>query len=68
MLVATFGELKDKQEIDYIEDKDGEIRSFEFKWNVNSKLKIPKAFSTAYPDSVSKLITPKNYIDFVTTE
>ena len=29
-------------EIDYVEEEDGSIKSYEFKWNVNAKHKLPK--------------------------
>jgi len=53
-----------KQEIDYIEEYDGKIHAFEFKWwNKNSK--IPKSFSKNYTNSEFMTINNNNYLDFV---
>lgn len=61
-----FWRTTDGQEIDYIEDKDGEITGYEFKWNGTKKHKITKTFLNAYPNSTVKIITPENYFEFLT--
>lgn len=61
-----FWRTTDGQEIDYIEDKDGEINGFEFKWSSTKKHKITKTFLNAYPNSPVKIITPENYFEFLT--
>jgi len=54
------------QEIDLIEDIDGKLSAFEFKWNPKAKWdKIPKSFTNNYPDAFTKVITPENYMDFL---
>jgi predicted AAA+ superfamily ATPase len=60
-----FWRTKEQQEIDYIEEEDGQLRAFEFKWNPNSNAKITKTFTNAYPHAVTQIITPDNYVDFV---
>ncbi len=54
-----------KQEIDYIEERDGKLFAFEFKWNPNKKAKIPGKFLEAYPDSETKIISRDNFQDFL---
>jgi predicted AAA+ superfamily ATPase len=54
-----------QQEIDYVEDKDGLLSAFEFKWNPKAKSKVPKAFSTAYPNSEFKTIHRDNFYSFL---
>lgn len=54
-----------KQEIDYIEERDGKLFAFEFKWNPNKKAKIPGKFLEAYPDSEAKIISRDNFQDFL---
>lgn len=61
-----FWRTTQQQEIDYIEERDGQINAYEFKWNPNSKKKIPLTFIKAYPESNSELITTDNYTDFLT--
>lgn len=60
-----FWRTKDQQEIDYIEDKNGVLYAFEFKWNTNKKVKISKTFLNAYPNSETKVITKDNYDEFL---
>jgi predicted AAA+ superfamily ATPase len=60
-----FWRTKYKQEIDYIEERDGKLYAFEFKWNRTKKPKIPNSFRTSYPDAKIKTITPDNYTEFV---
>jgi predicted AAA+ superfamily ATPase len=56
-----------QQEIDYIEEYNGKLYAYEFKWNPGSKAKFPKSFSKAYPGSETKAITTENYLEFITT-
>ena len=60
-----FWRTTQQQEIDYIEERDGRISAYEFKWNQNAKKKIPLTFIKAYPESITELITSDNYIDFL---
>jgi len=54
-----------QQEIDYIEEKDGMLYAFEFKWNDRKKAKLPNSFANAYPNHEFKCITPANYLEFI---
>ncbi len=54
-----------QQEIDYVEEYDGKLHAYEFKWGVNSKLKFPKTFTNTYPDAEINLINRENYFDFL---
>jgi len=54
-----------QQEIDYIEERDGILYAFEFKWNEKKKAKIPNAFAQAYPQHEFQCITRSNYLDFI---
>jgi len=60
-----FWRTHNQQEIDYIEEKDGILSAYEFKWNITAKAKFPKTFAKTYPTSVLKRITPDNYEGFV---
>ena len=61
-----FWRTTEQQEVDYVEEEDGILRAFEFKWNKNSKAKISKTFSNAYPNAEISIITPENYEMFIT--
>ena len=53
-----------QQEIDLIEEGEGEIKAFEFKWNPTTKHKAPKKFEVAYNTEV-EFIHRENFRDFV---
>jgi predicted AAA+ superfamily ATPase len=54
-----------QQEVDYLEESDGQLRAFEFKWNTKKNNRITKTFTNAYPDAITAIVTPDNYVDFV---
>ena len=54
-----------QQEIDWIEEREGNLFAYELKWNVKKKVKIPSAWKEAYPESKFEVMTPENYIDWV---
>ncbi|MEM9984098.1 MAG: ATP-binding protein [Bacteroidota bacterium] len=49
-----------QQEIDYVEEYGGRMSAFEIKWNPKSKVRFPKNFKDAYPNSKTKLIHHDN--------
>lgn len=54
-----------QQEIDYIEERDGKIYAYEFKWSTHKKAKISKTFVKSYPNAIIKIITPENFEEFI---
>lgn len=54
-----------KQEVDYIEEINGKMHAYEFKWSSTKKVSLPKNFLAAYPGSSFNVITPKNIEDFL---
>ena len=63
---SYFWRTKQQQEIDYIEEEDGQIRAFEIKWNPKkSATKCPESFLSAYPNAEFKVITPENIEEFL---
>lgn len=60
-----FWRTQSQQEIDLIEEQDGQITAYEFKWNPRAKARMPKSFSNAYPDSKFVVINQDNYEDFL---
>lgn len=57
-----------QQEIDFIEEHDGKLFAFEFKWNPKSKFRIPKSFQEHYPDAIFNMVTPFNVESFLLPE
>jgi predicted AAA+ superfamily ATPase len=60
-----FWRTYDQAEIDFIEEADGKLNAFEFKWK-EKKIKPPRAFINTYLESVFTLIHNNNYLDFIT--
>ena len=60
-----FWRTKAQQEVDYIEEKDGQLFAYEFKWNVKKSARITRAFTNAYPNASTKIITPENFTEFL---
>jgi len=54
-----------QQEIDYLEEMEGRITAYEFKWSESSGTRIPKSFLTTYPEASVNIITRKNFSDFI---
>lgn len=54
-----------QQEIDYIEEDNGLIAAFEFKWNPGKKPFFSKSFLKAYPGTITKVINRDNYYEFL---
>jgi predicted AAA+ superfamily ATPase len=65
---SWFWRTQAQQEIDYIEEKDGHLSAYEFKWNPYAKAKQPKSFQEAYPDSSFSVIHKENFADFLCYE
>lgn len=62
---SWFWRTKEQREIDYIEEEDGQISAFEFKWNPDQKIKQPVSFKNAYPESLFSVIHRDNYESFI---
>ena len=54
-----------QKEIDLLEEHDGRLQAFEFKWSPRGKQKPPSGFLTAYPGSTYKVINRENYQEFL---
>lgn len=55
-----------QQEIDLIEECDGEFTIFEMKWNsAKANTKFPQSFIDAYHPKETWVVTPENYLEFL---
>jgi hypothetical protein len=52
-------------EVDLIEEREGSLYAYEFKWNPSATLKIPRQFLVNYPGSKFSVISPGNMEDFL---
>jgi len=62
-----FWRTSQQQEVDMVEENEGKIYGFEFKWFAKRKLKLPKTFMEAY-DAKGQVIDRKNFRNFVIRE
>jgi predicted AAA+ superfamily ATPase len=53
------------QEIDYIEEIDGKIFAYEFKWNPEAKANFPKVFIDTYKPAETKVIHRENFWEWL---
>lgn len=60
-----FWRTQDQQEIDYLEERDGTLFAYEFKWNDRKKPSLSKTFSKAYPQHEFRVINPTNFEEFI---
>jgi hypothetical protein len=62
---AYFWRTKEQQEIDYIEEVDGVLSAYEFKWKEKANQRITKTFSRAYPNCETAFVHTGNYDGFL---
>ncbi len=60
-----FWRTTQQQEIDLIEETNEKMLAFECKWNPKARVRFPQTFTDNYPGSVSHVITPQNFEDFL---
>lgn len=61
---SYFWRTHTKQEIDRIEEKNGQISAFEYKFG-KSNTKIPTEFSYSYPNANFSVVNRENYLDYI---
>lgn len=62
---SYFWRTWDQKEIDLVEERDGKLFGYEFKWGKKG-LTPPKEWSKTYPESEFVIISPENYLEFIT--
>lgn len=63
---SYFWRTNQQQEIDYIEECDGQFSLFEMKWNAKrANTKFPSTFLSTYDVKESVIITPENWMEWV---
>lgn len=65
---SYFWRTQQQQVIDYIEDIDGVLHTYEFKWNEGKHPRLTDTFAKAYPDHSFTVVSPENYRSFVKGE
>lgn len=59
-----FWRTKQQQEVDLVEEHNGEITGFEFKWNAKKKVRLPKTFVNEY-NAKQEIIDRSNFRKFI---
>ncbi|MGB5385125.1 MAG: ATP-binding protein [Lutimonas sp.] len=59
-----FWRTKQQQEVDLVEEENGAITGFEFKWNAKKKIKLPKTFVKEY-NAKEVIIDRTNFRTFI---
>jgi predicted AAA+ superfamily ATPase len=60
-----FWRTKQQNEIDYLEEHNGILSAFEFKWNPDAKFRKPITFTNAYPEAIFSVIHKDNVEEFL---
>ena len=55
----------EQQEIDYVEEENGQLSAYEFKWNPKAKASIPNSFKKTYPTATINIIHRENFEQFL---
>jgi len=61
---SYFWRTYDGKEIDLVEEKDGSLYGFEFKWG-NKKPSVPTLWKETYKESSYEVISKDNFLDFI---
>lgn len=60
-----FWRTYEQQEIDWIEESGGRLSAYEIKWNPAKTVRVPTAWTKAYPESSFQVIHPENHLDWI---
>ena len=59
-----FWRTYDQKELDWVEDREGQLFGYEFKWG--QQVKAPKIWLESYPNATYECINQTNYLTFIT--
>lgn len=54
-----------QQEIDFIEERDGILHTYKFKWEGKKKPYLPNSFALTYPNHTFQVINKDNWLGFI---
>lgn len=55
-----------QQEIDFVEEREGQLHLYEMKWNPKKgKARVPSEFTKSYGEMPFTVVTPDNYLDLL---
>lgn len=53
------------QELDLVEEREGALTGYEFKWSAKKKPKVPSDWTRGYSNASFSIVNQENYLDFV---
>lgn len=59
-----FWRTYDQKELDFVEERDGRLYGFEFKWS-KSSAKTPMLWLETYPEASFEVVSSNNYLSFI---
>jgi predicted AAA+ superfamily ATPase len=62
---SYFWRTTSQQEIDYLEETEGRLFAYEFKWSASASVRISRSFLESYPDATTMIVTRENFTDFL---
>lgn len=60
-----FWRTSSQLEVDLVEESDGKLDAYEFKWNPKAKGHVSIGWRNAYPESTQQVIHRENYLEFL---
>ena len=60
-----FWRTYDQQEIDWVEEREGKLFGYQFKWNSKKRIGPPKAWKNTYNNAEFESINPENYLKWI---
>lgn len=60
-----FWRTYDQQELDWVEEREGKLFGYEFKWNAKRKVKVLGAWKKEYKNTKFTVINQDNYLDWI---
>jgi predicted AAA+ superfamily ATPase len=62
---SYFWRTYEQQEVDFVEERDGNLEAYEVKWSDKRRVNVPNLWKITYPDASFTVINQENYLDFV---
>ena len=60
-----FWRTTSQQEMDYLEEYDGQLHAYEFKWGAEERARLPASFAEAYPEATFTTVNSTDYQSFL---
>ncbi|HEY9114325.1 MAG TPA: ATP-binding protein [Bacteroidales bacterium] len=64
---SFFWRTYSQKEIDLVEESEGKLKTFEFKWSAAKNASLPKEFSKEYSETEFKIVNSENFLDTLFT-